>query len=82
MTASTTLRLDPALGERLDALAAAKRMAPMDLLDALLAEAETTQLVAEVNTELERLAEGPQSDERTSPEMRRLDATVRSWMGE
>jgi predicted transcriptional regulator len=82
MTASTTFHLDPALRERLDALAAARHMDPIDLLTELIAQAETDQLVSDVNRELERLAQGPQEAGQTSPEMRRLDATVRGWMDE
>ena len=82
MTASTTLRLDPVLRERLDALASARGMAATDLLAELIGQAETAQLVAEVNSELERLARSPQSAARTSSEMRRLDEAVRGWMGE
>jgi hypothetical protein len=82
MTASTTFRLHPALRERLDALAAARRMAPMELLAELIAEAETAQLVAEVNSELERLARPPKSAPEKSSEMHRLDETLRGWMDE
>jgi len=81
MTASTTPRLDAPLWERLETLAAARRMAPMDVLGELIDEAETAQLVAEVNAELERMARSPQPVRR-SPEMRLLDATVRGWMAQ
>lgn len=82
MTASTTLRLDPGLRERLDALASARGLDPAELLAELIGEAETAQLVDEVNRELERLASSPDGRRTASPEMRRLDETVRSWMAE
>jgi predicted DNA-binding ribbon-helix-helix protein len=82
MTASTTPRFDAALWQRLEGLASARRMTPNDLLGELIAEAETTQLVAEVNAELERLARSPQKGRRSSSQMRRLDAAVRDWMAE
>jgi predicted transcriptional regulator len=82
MTASITPHLDAVLWERLQALASARRMAPMEVLAELIAQAESVQLVAEVNTELERLARSPRRAPETSSDMRRLDAAVRSWMGE
>jgi predicted transcriptional regulator len=80
MADSTTLRLDPALKERLEALAAGRGMDPGELLAELIAEAETAQLVAQVNAELERLTQGPATPGRRSAEMRELEATVRGWM--
>jgi predicted transcriptional regulator len=82
MTASTTPRLDAALWHRLEALGSTRRMDPLDLLGELIAQAETVQLVAEVNAELERLASSPRSSRRASSQMRRLDATLRGWMEE
>jgi hypothetical protein len=48
----------------------------------LVAQAETAQLVAEVNRELERLSQGPVERRRQQAEMRRLEATVADWMGD
>jgi predicted transcriptional regulator len=82
MTASTTPRLDPALWQRVEALASARRMTPAELLGELIAQAETTQLVAEVNAELDRLAQPARRGAARSGDMRRLDEAVRAWMGE
>lgn len=82
MTASTTPRLDPALWQRVEALASARRMTPAEVLEELIAEAETTQLVAEVNDELDRLARPARGGAAPSGDMRRLDEAVRTWMGE
>ncbi|HEY1523795.1 MAG TPA: hypothetical protein VGF70_12355 [Solirubrobacteraceae bacterium] len=66
--------------DRLVSLAAARGVEPPELVAELVAQAETAQLVAEVNRELERLSQGPVERRRQQAEMRRLEATVADWM--
>ena len=82
MSGSATLRVDPGVRDRLATLAAARGMDPSELLAELVFEAETAQLVSQVNQELERLSQGPVEHGRERAEMRRLDATVAGWMGD
>jgi predicted transcriptional regulator len=77
---SATLRIDPGVKDRLAALAAARGVESAELVAELVAQAETAQLVAEVNQELERLSQGPVERRRDQAEMRRLDAAVAGWM--
>jgi hypothetical protein len=74
--------LDQTVKDRLEALAAARGMDPAELLAALVLDAETAQLVTEVNRELERLSQGPVQRRRERARMRVLEATVRGWMRE
>jgi hypothetical protein len=80
VSASAILRVDPGVRDRLAALAAARGVAPADLLAELVREAETAQVVDEVDRELERLSRGPGEQPSQSTEMRELDATVTTWM--
>lgn len=80
MSDSTTFRVDPSVRKRLEALADVRHMTPSALLAELVTQAETTQLVAEVNTELERLADGSVSPRRQRAQMRRVEATLAGWM--
>jgi predicted transcriptional regulator len=77
---SATLRVDQGIKDRLDALAAARNVDPADLLSELVLQAETAQVVAEVNRELERLSQRPTERGREQSEMRRLEAAVQAWM--
>lgn len=79
MAARVTIRVDPHVRERLEALAAERGMDPADLVAELVTQAETAQLVGEVNAELERLAQPPR---RRRAEMRQLEATIQSWLRE
>jgi len=80
MSASAILRVDPGVRDRLAALAAARGVDPADLLAELVLQAETAQVVAEVDRELERLSRGPVARPSQSTEMRELDAAVATWM--
>lgn len=80
MSASATLHVDPGVRDRLAALAAARGVTPADLLAELVMEAETAQVVAEVNRELERLTQTPVSGRQEGTEMRNLESAVLSWM--
>lgn len=84
MSESATLRLDPNVRDRLAALAAARGMNPAELVAELVLQAETTQVVTEVNVELEKLAGRPvaqrSTEAREREEMRRVDRTVTAWM--
>lgn len=77
---SATLRIDPSVRDRLSALAATRGIEPGELVAELVLAAETAQLVAEVNHELERLSRGAVERSRERAEMRKLDATVTGWM--
>ena len=79
---SATLRIDPTVRDRLNALAATRGVEPAELVAELVLAAETAQLVGEVNRELERLSQGPIDRRRERTDMRRLDATVAGWMDE
>jgi hypothetical protein len=79
---SATLRIDPSVRDRLAALAAARGVDPAELVAELVSQAETAQLVSEVNEELERLSQGPVERRREQAEMRKLEATVAGWMRE
>jgi predicted transcriptional regulator len=80
VSASATLRVDPNVRDRLAALAQAQGIDPSELVAQLVLQAETAQVVAEVNRELERLSQGPAANERQRDELRELEATVTSWM--
>jgi predicted transcriptional regulator len=79
---SATIRLDSRVKDRLDALAAARGIDPGDLLAELVLEAETAQLVTDVNRELEHLSQGQAERRRQAARMRHLEATVSAWIGE
>jgi hypothetical protein len=72
--------VDREVKDRLEALAAARGMDPAELLTELIMQAETTQVVGEVNQELERLSQGPVERRRQQARLRRLEATVLGWM--
>jgi hypothetical protein len=72
--------VDQEVKDRLDALAAARGMDPADLLAELVMQAETTQVVGEVNRELERLGQGPGERRRQQARLRQLEAKVSDWM--
>lgn len=74
------LRIDPNVRDRLAMLAAARGVGPAELVAELVSQAETAQLVAEVNQELERLSRGPGERRREQAEMRRVEAAVAGWM--
>ncbi len=80
MSASATLRVEQGVKDRLEALAAARGVDPADLLAELVLEAETAQVVAEVDRELERLSQGPRERRQEQAEMRELEATLLAWM--
>jgi hypothetical protein len=80
VSASANLRIDPGVRDRLAALAAARGIDPADLVAELVVGAETAQVVAEVNRELERLSQRPVEHRRQDAEMRELEATVLTWM--
>ena len=82
MSGSDTIRVDPAVKDRLDALAAARGLEPGDVLAELVLEAETAQVVAEVNQELERLSQEPAARRSQQEGMRELEATVLTWMND
>ena len=82
MSASATLRVDPGVRDRLAALAAARGIDPADLVAELVFQAETAEVVAEVNRELERLSQGPAERGRQKAELHELEATVSAWMHE
>jgi hypothetical protein len=77
---SATLRVDPGVRDRLAALAAARGMAPAELVAELVFQAEMTDLAAEVNQELERLSQGSVERRDQRAQLRELDATVAGWM--
>ena len=77
-----TLRIDPSVRDRLARLAADRGVGPAELVAELVLAAETAQLVAEVNQELDRLSQGPVERRREQAEMRRLEAAVADWMGD
>jgi hypothetical protein len=79
---SATVRIDASVRDRLVTLAAARGIEPAELVAELVSQAETADLVAEVNRELERLSQGPVERRRQQAEMRRLEATVSAWMGD
>jgi hypothetical protein len=72
--------VDQEVKDRLDALAATRGMDPADLLAELVMQAETTQVVGEVNRELERLSQGPSERRRQQARLRQLEAKVSDWM--
>jgi predicted transcriptional regulator len=80
VSASATLRVEPGVKDRLDALAVARGLDPADLLAELVLQAETAQVVTEVNQELERLSQGPLDRRHERAQMRQLEATVLAWM--
>lgn len=80
MSASATLQVAQGVKDRLEALAAARGVEPADLLADLVLEAETAQVEAEVNRELERLSQGPEQRRQEGAEMLELEATVLAWM--
>jgi predicted transcriptional regulator len=82
LSASDTIRVDHEVKQRLDALAAARGMEPEELVAELVMQAESAQMVDEVNRELERLSQGPIERRRQQARMRQLEATVSSWMEE
>jgi predicted transcriptional regulator len=75
-----TISVDQAVKDRLDALAAARDIDPADLLAELVMQADTAQMVSEVNRELERLSQGPRERRRQQARLRQLEATVSGWM--
>jgi predicted transcriptional regulator len=77
---SATLRIDPSVRDRLATLAAARGVDPSELVAELVSQAETAQLVAEVNKDLERLSQGPVERRRQQAEMRKLESAVAGWM--
>lgn len=77
---SATLRIDPSVGDRLNALAATRGVEPAELVAELVLAAETVELVAEVTEELERLSQGPVERRREQAELRQLEATVSAWI--
>ncbi len=77
---SATLRIDSRVRDRLAALAATRGVDPAELVAELVSQAETAQLVAEVNQELERLSQGPVERRREEAAMRKIEATVAGWM--
>jgi hypothetical protein len=72
--------VDPEVKDRLIALSAARGIDVADLVAELVLQAETAQVVAEVNRELERLSQGPVEHRRREAEMHELEATVLAWM--
>jgi predicted transcriptional regulator len=80
VSASATLRVDPAVRDRLAVLAAARGIDPADMVAELVFQAETAQMVAEVNRELERLSQGPAARGRQQAQLHELEATVSGWM--
>lgn len=77
---SATLRIDPSVRDRLNALAATRGVEPAELVAELVLAAETVELVAEVTEELERLSQGPVERRRERAELRQLEATVSAWI--
>ena len=80
MSVSATVCVDPRVKDRLDALAASRGVDPADLLAELIMQADTAEVVAEVDRELERLSQGPVAHRRRRAQVRQLEATVSGWM--
>lgn len=82
MSARETIHVDPRVKDRLDALAAGRGVDPADLLAELVLAAETAEVVAEVNRELERLSQGPVERRRQAAAVRQLESTLSGLMRE
>ena len=80
MSARSTLDIGPHVRDRLDALAAQRGVAPADMMAELVLQAELAELVDEVNTELERLANTPRAHRERREQTRELEDTVAAWM--
>ncbi len=80
ISVQATISIDPHVSDLLAALAAERGMEPGELLAELVLEAEITQRVDEVNTELERLLQDAPARRERRAQTRGLEETVESWM--
>jgi predicted transcriptional regulator len=76
MAATATVRVDPDVRERINKLAAAQGVPASALLGQLVREAEDDQLLAEMNSDFERLKEDPAARERYDAELREWDSVL------
>ena len=76
MAATATVRVDPDVRDRINQLAAAQGVRASALLKQLVREAEDTQLLAEMNSDFERLNQDPAARERYDAELREWDAVL------
>lgn len=76
MAATATVRVDPDVRDRINQLAAAQGVRASALLSQLVREAEHAQLLAEMNSDFERLNGDPAARERYDLELREWDAVL------
>jgi hypothetical protein len=76
MAATATVRVDADVRERINKLAAAQGVPASALLRQLVREAEDDQLLAEMNSDFERLNEDPAARERYDSELRDWDSVL------
>jgi hypothetical protein len=76
MAATATVRVDPDVRDRINSLAAARGIRASALVGELVREAEDAQLLADMNSDFERLNEDPGARERYDAELREWDATL------
>ena len=82
MAATATVRVEPEVRDRINALAAARGVKASQLLGQLVRAAEEDQLLADMNADFAALGQDPKAREAYDEELQEWDATLLDGLGE
>lgn len=82
LAATATVRVEPEVRDRINALAAARGVKASQLLGQLVRAAEEDQLLADMNADFAALGQDPKAREAYDEELQEWDATMLDGLGE